>query len=203
MLLLPPDWQLLSLAVLVSIATAFTPGPNNTICMMVAANFGFRGALPFALGVTIGFPLLLVAVGAGLGGLLAHQPQLHALIKICGALLLLHMAWRIARARGRKFGGKKTAPGFLQAIVFQWVNPKAITHAFSVVAAFARPGEALVSDVFYLALISMLVALASTITWAGFGTAISRWLKTARAQAIFNGIMGALLALSAVAIMWL
>ena len=198
----PPDWALLSLAAAASAAAAFTPGPNNTICMTAAVNFGFRRALPFAFGVVVGFPLLLFAAGAGLGGVLAQFPRAHFWIKLAGGLFLLHMAWKIAFARG---ADKKTenAPGFWRAVIFQWLNPKAVTYAFSVTAAFARPGEGWLWDISYLALISAIVALGSTMAWAGFGAGIGRYLKTPRTVARFNGAMGALLALSALAILFL
>lgn len=196
-----PDWALLSLAAAASAAAAFTPGPNNAICMAAAVNFGFRRALPFAGGVVVGFPLLLFSAGAGLGGVLAQFPQLHFLIKTAGGVFLLHLAWKIATARAAD-GGKKSAPGFWRAVVFQWLNPKAVTYAFSITAAFARPGAAWIWDIFYLALISALVAMGSTLAWAGFGAGIARYLKTPRAAARFNGAMGALLALTAVAILF-
>lgn len=202
MVILPPDWALLSLAFAACAAAAFTPGPNNTICMTIAVNFGFRRALPFAFGVTFGFPLLLSAAGAGLGQVVARLPEFYGAVKICGALFLLHLAWKIARAQSGD-SKARSAPGFLRAMAFQWINPKAVVYAFSIVAAFARPGETWVSDIVYLTTISAMVAFGSTLTWAGFGAGISRALKTPRALAVFNGVMGALLAASAVGILFL
>lgn len=195
----PPDWALLSLALAGCAAAAFTPGPNNAVCMAAAVNFGFRRALPFAFGVVFGFPVLLFAAGAGLGGVLAQFPQAYLAIKAAGGLFLLHMAWKIAKTRGAG-AGAESAPGFWRAVVFQWLNPKAVVYALSIPAAFARQ-EAWIWDICYLALISMLVAAGATLTWAGFGAGISRLLKTPRATARFNGAMGALLALSALAIL--
>ena len=197
-----PDWQLLSLALAACAVAAFTPGPNNAICMSAAVNFGFRRALPFAFGVVLGFPLLVAAAGAGLGQVLSLLPQFHAVLKIGGALFLLHLAWKIASARSVG-GGEIRAPGFMQAVAFQWINPKAVTYAFSIVAAFARPGDSWSFDIACLTAVSALVALASTTTWAAFGVGIKRFLKTPRALAVFNGVMGALLALTAVLILWI
>ncbi len=198
--ILPPDWPLLLLALAACAAAAFTPGPNNTICMSVAVNFGFRRALPFAFGVVAGFPVLVAFAGAGLGGVLGRFPQMHLAIKTAGAAFLIYLAWKIAMSRN--IGGKKGAPGFWRAVFFQWLNPKAVTYALSVTAAFARPGEAWFSDIVYLIAISMFVSLGSTMAWAGFGAGIGRYLKTPGALAKFNGIMGALLALSAVALLF-
>ena len=34
---------------------AITPGPNNIIALSTGVNYGFRRAVPFAMGVMIGF----------------------------------------------------------------------------------------------------------------------------------------------------
>ena len=197
----PPDWPFLLLALAACSAAAFTPGPNNTICMSTAVNFGFWRAVPFCFGVCVGFPVLVLAAGLGVGGVFSQFPQLQWAVKIAGALFLLHMAWKIARAREMEGAKSGAAPGFARAVAFQWINPKALTYALSVVAAFVRPGDGWMSDLAYLTLISMLVSFGSTATWAAFGAGIRRALKTPRALAVFNTTMGALLALSAAGIL--
>lgn len=198
----PPDLHLLALAMAASAAAAFTPGPNNMICMSIALNYGFRRAVPFSLGVTVGFPLLLAAVGAGLGHIFESFPQLHVFVKAGGAAFLLYMAWKIAFTHGRGGRAQRSAPGFWRAVAFQWINPKALVYSVSLTAAFARPGDTWASDVLYLVMISALMAAGSTAAWSGFGSAISRLLKTPRALAVFNGVMGALLAASAAGILF-
>lgn len=202
MIFAPPDWHLISLMLAASAAAAFTPGPNNAICMAAAANFGFRRALPFALGVTFGFPILVLAAGLGLGGVLSRFPQLHIALKIGGALFLLHLARKIAFARADEEDGVGV-PGFFRGVIFQWINPKAVAYAFSIVVAFARPGDLWRSDVAYLSLVSMMIAAASTATWSAVGAGVGRILRTPRALGRFNGIMGGLLALTAVLILFI
>ena len=104
---------------------SFTPGPNNAICASIGATYGYTRALPFALGVTVGYPALIAAVGLGLAGLLAAFPQLHLAIKICGASFLLYLAWKIATAKNTPATNAKV-PGFWRAFLFQWFNPKGV-----------------------------------------------------------------------------
>lgn len=174
---------------------SFTPGPNNAICASIGATYGYARALPFALGVTVGYPTLLAAVGLGLAGLLAAFPQLHLAIKICGASFLLYLAWKIATARNAPVADGKI-PGFWRAFLFQWFNPKGVPVSFSIIAAYAAPGETLLADIIALMIISGVMSLGATTTWALAGAGISRFLKSPRALAVFNGVMGALLALS-------
>ena len=197
-MLTPPDWNLLALATTAACAASFTPGPNNAICLALGASFGVRRAMPFALGVAVGFPAMFAFIGAGLGGVLAAYPSLHLIIKIGGGIFLLHMAWKIATSRSMGDGGGRML-GFRWAVMFQWLNPKGLAFAFSLAAAYTRP-QFLLSDIVYLMIITAVVALASTSVWAIFGAGLGRLLKSPRALAIFNGVMGALLALSALPI---
>ena len=194
-----PDWSLLSLAAITCVVAAFTPGPNNAICLSLAVNFGFRRALPFAFGVTVGFPILVFLTGLGLGTILSKAPQLHQVMKIIGILFLLYLSWKIATAGGLLMGDRKL--GFFQAMIFQWLNPKAIVYALSIIATFVRGGDVWFSDVLYLVILAALVSLASTLSWAGLGAGISRILKTERTLRIFNITMGVLLAASAMGIL--
>ena len=46
--------------------SSITPGPNNLMLMASGTNFGFVRTIPHMLGVSIGFTLMIVLVGAGL-----------------------------------------------------------------------------------------------------------------------------------------
>src|SRR5215470_13047862 len=57
---------LLALAVFCAV-TLFTPGPNNLMLLTSGLNFGFRRGLPHLWGVVIGFTMMVLIVGVGLG----------------------------------------------------------------------------------------------------------------------------------------
>jgi len=87
----------LALATFCSV-TLFTPGPNNLMLMASGLNFGFRRALPHLFGVALGFALMVLGVGLGLGAVFDTFPAAYAVLKYCGAAYLLYLAWRIATA---------------------------------------------------------------------------------------------------------
>ena len=58
--------------------TSITPGPNNTMLLASGVNYGFVRSLPHVLGISIGFGLMVVGVGAGLGRLFEDYPSLYA-----------------------------------------------------------------------------------------------------------------------------
>ena len=53
--------SLLSAFVLFAFVSSITPGPNNTMLLASGVNFGFRRSMPHALGISIGFMLLVTA----------------------------------------------------------------------------------------------------------------------------------------------
>ena len=178
-----------------------TPGPNNLMLLASGMNFGFRASIPHILGVSCGFFALVVSVGLGLGEVFTRYPQAHVVMKWAGAIYLLYLAWRIAisgapstedsaATRGRPVG-------FVGAVMFQWVNPKAWVMAAGAFATYipAAPSAALVVAI---------AALFATINipcisgWAVFGARLRRWLREPRYARAFNVGMAVLLVASLV-----
>nr|WP_281493818.1 LysE family translocator [Ancylobacter koreensis] len=183
---------------LFALAGALTPGPNNMISAGSGAAFGFRRTLPQIWGVTVGFAVMVMAVGMGLGTLFMAIPYMHQTLKIVGSAYLLYLAWKIANAGGPGGGTAMEKPmTLLQSALFQWVNPKAWTIALSIVPAFTTvDGDNLFAEVLVIALVSGLVTLPSLSLWAGFGALLARLLSTPRQQRIVNLVMAALVAAS-------
>ena len=182
-------------------SAAVTPGPNNIMLTASSATFGFKRTIPHLLGISLGFPAMVVAIGLGLGAAFEQLPMLHDVLKIVGASYLLYLAWRIATAErpdeGRA-GGKPLT--FLQAAAFQWVNPKAWVMGIGAVSAFSSLELSALANALMVGAAFLLAAFPSTALWAGFGTAIGRLLSSRRALRSFNLSLGAITALSVVLI---
>lgn len=185
---------------LFALAGALTPGPNNMISAGSGAAFGFRRTLPQIWGVTVGFTVMIVAIGMGLGTLFLAIPYMHQTLKIAGSLYLLYLAWKIANAGGPGGGTAVEKPmTVLQSALFQWVNPKAWTIALSIVPAFTTVGgDNIFGEVAIIALVSGAVTFPSLCLWAGFGALLARLFSTPRQQRIVNYVMAALVAASVV-----
>jgi len=133
--------DLLPALVLFAVAASFTPGPNTLMLAASGANHGFRRSLPHMLGITLGFPALLLSVALGLGVVFRGWPLLHEILKIGGAGYLLYLAWRIARAGSPDSGDAGGRPlRFFEAVAFQWVNIKAWMMAVTTISAFTTVG---------------------------------------------------------------
>ncbi|MGY6708952.1 MAG: LysE family translocator [Rhizobiaceae bacterium] len=177
--------------------SSVTPGPNNFMLLASGVNFGFRRTVPHMFGIAGGFASLLLAVGFGLGALLAAFPALHLVLKVAGGAYLLYLAWRIAMSRSldTKEGRDGRPMTFLEAAAFQWVNPKAWMMAVTAMAIYTSP-QAPVLSVLLVALAFTLVNFPSVSIWAGFGTAMRGFLADPVRLKWFNIAMGLLLAAS-------
>jgi len=193
---------------LFSFAMSATPGPNNMMVMASGARYGMRRTLPHVLGVTLAFPAMLVLVGGSVGALLVASPPVHDALDILGILFMFWISWRIATASAPNEARRKAVQplGFLEAALFQWVNPKAWAIAMFAIAFYARGAARMCSgfwiDVAVIAFVFDLICLPSLLAWAALGRGAGSLLRTERQYRLFNRLMAALLVLSLLPLAW-
>lgn len=172
---------------------AGTPGPNNMMVLTSGLNFGFRRTLPHMLGIAIGFGVMCILVGLGLGAVFARFPVIFTALKIVGALYLVWLAVAIARSGPIEGGAARGQPlTFLQGAAFQWVNPKAWVIAVGAVAAYGQP-ESFVLSILVIGLVMALVTVPCVAVWTAFGEALRRLLSDPKHIRMFNYAMALLL----------
>lgn len=179
------------------VVTLFTPGPNNLMLMTSGLNYGFRRSLPHFWGVNIGFSLMVLIVGLGLGKIFDLYPAIYTALKYCGAAYLLFLACQIALAGPVEAGSERRGRPmtFAEAAAFQWVNPKAWVMAVGAVSAYAAVAPFPWNVVLIAAMFGTL-GMASSGSWVGFGSALQGVLKNPRSVRVFNVAMALLLAAS-------
>lgn len=105
--------------------------------------------MPHYFGICLGFPVMALFVGLGMGALFIEYPRIHQVMKVVGVVYLCYLAWKIACAGNSKASDNIGAPfTFMQAAAFQWVNPKAWAIAAGAVAAFTVSGRIMQSIAF-------------------------------------------------------
>lgn len=176
-----------------ALVSSITPGPNNMMLMASGANFGLRRTVPHALGVGIGFTLMIVLVGVGLMGLFDLFPVLNTVLKVVSVVYLLWLAWKIANAAApdTATGARAKPMTFFQAVLFQWVNPKAWSMALTAIALYAPDRN--LGAVLLVAAIFGIINLPSTSLWAVMGQVMRSWLSSPARLKTFNWTMAALL----------
>jgi threonine/homoserine/homoserine lactone efflux protein len=195
------SYDLLYGLVLFAFVSSITPGPNNLMLMASGANFGFGRTIPHMLGVGIGFTLMIVLVGAGLMQIFDLYPVAHTLLKVVSVASLLWLAWKIGTAAPPENTGEAagTPITFLQAALFQWVNPKAWTMALTAISVYS-PDRSLLSVVL-VSLVFGIVNLPSVSVWTLMGEQMARILTSPARLRLFNWLMAALLVASLVPVL--
>jgi len=188
-----PLEHLAALTVFAFVAS-FTPGPNTLMLLASGVNYGFRATIPHMLGITVGFPVLLTAIGLGLGAVFEAWPVMAVVLKWAGAAYMLYLAWRIANAGAPKTERtEQDRPlSFLEAAAFQWVNPKAWVMGISALATYTIASQYALS-MGAVVLIFGTVSFGAVTTWAFFGVTVRRFLHDARLRRVFNVVMALLL----------
>lgn len=178
-------------------AASITPGPNNLMLMASGTNYGFRRTLPHLAGVAIGFVVMLLMVGAGLGQLFDRFPAVELGLKALCFGYLLYLAFKLASAvpPATDAAGNPEATGkplsFLQAAAFQWVNPKAWAMSLTAVSVYL-PNQSWLAIV-AVALVFGAVNLPCISTWTLLGLRIRQVLHSSERLRVFNVTMAVLL----------
>jgi len=180
-----------------SISMTITPGPNNVMVTASGVNFGYRKTLPHIFGIVFGFPAMIVLIGLGLGSVFKSFPVIHHILKYIGATYLLYLAWKIATFSSVNNNGDRNKPfTFWQAVIFQWVNPKAWVIAVGAIATFTSVGKDVFGEVLLIAFVFCIICFPCVSLWAFLGTNIKRLLTTDYYRKVFNISMAFLLVIS-------
>ena len=173
--------------------SSITPGPNNLMLMTSGINFGFRRTIPHMAGVGIGFTLMIVLIGLGIAELLKAVPGAYTVIRAASVAYLLFLAWKLANAQPPVTNGAAdqagvTAPRpitFLQAALFQWVNPTAWAMALTAVSAYTSRSNP-VASVLVVAVVFGLINLPCVSSWTVMGVKLRALLTDPAKLRKFN-----------------
>ncbi|WP_252177256.1 LysE family translocator [Endozoicomonas sp. 4G] len=186
-------WPLMAFA----FSSSVTPGPNNVMIMTSGMNYGIRQSMPHFLGICLGFPLMVLFVGLGLGAVFDLFPVLHDILKVLGVAYLLYLAWLIAKSAPADLNEGKARPlTFIQSALFQWVNPKGWVMATGAVAAYTTVSGDVFLQVLVIALAFLIVLFPCVGVWLFFGVRLKKVLQQPSHQRAFNITMALLLVLS-------
>lgn len=182
---------------LFAFVTSVTPGPNNMMLLASGVNFGFNRTVPHMLGICCGFFSLVLAVGLGLGAAFQAYPLLYTILRYVGAAYLLYLAWKIATSgpASDATGAEGKPQTFMQAALFQWVNPKAWVMAVGAISTYT-PLQGYFTNVMIISAVFALINLPTVSIWAGFGSLLRNALRDPFWLRVFNIGMAVLLVVS-------
>ena len=197
------SFDLLVALVAFAAAMAWTPGPNNLMLLTSGVNFGLARTMPHLIGICVGFPLMIVIVGVGIGQVFISFPLLYTVLKALSVLYMIWLAWKIANAGPmKKEAVAATRPmRFHEAVLFQWVNPKGWAIALTAVAAYTLPA-AYTFSLLMIALTFLDINVPGSFAWVGFGLGLRKLLQDPVRVRLFNVTMAVLLVASLLPVMW-
>ncbi|WP_296404558.1 LysE family translocator [Psychrobacter sp.] len=125
------------------IINSITPGPNNLMLLQGGLKRGYWGCRWHMLGISFGVVIMLWLSYWGMASFVVEHPTLMQIIKIVGTGYLLWLAYHMAKSdfaqivtlafesKSLNVGNKQRFGelplSFWEAVLFQWLNPKAWT----------------------------------------------------------------------------
>ena len=194
-------WELIAAISVYYFVMYATPGPNNSILTASGIKFGFIRSIPNIIGISSGHGVQLALVCFGLGSLFTQFPILLEVLKYIGACYLLYLAWKMFGSLNISITEEKSSPlKYHEAILFQFVNPKAWVICITAVSLFYPENVNLIIGTLFLVIMSTIINLPSISMWAFGGSIIRRYLSNKKLKTIIEWILAILLLGTAISI---
>ncbi len=175
--------------------SAITPGPNNLMLAASGMNFGIRRTLPHMAGVTIGFMVLMFLCAFGIGTVYNAYPQAHIVLNVFCAAYILYLSYKIAMS-GKPDPADPDSVSkpmtFVQAFLFQYVNPKAWVMALASTSTLL-PVTSIAQQGLVLLAVSLLINAPCVSIWTAFGKGMAAVFSSERSHRVINIILAVLL----------
>jgi len=177
-----------------------TPGPNNAMLAISGIKFGFKKTIPHMIGIPLGHSVQIIAVCLGLGTLFQKFPEIQQILKFIGCIYLFFLAFKMFGSFNftEEDDTKGRPMKIYEALLFQFLNPKAWVVALTVVTVFYPREESLIEATLFVSLSAPLICFFSVTTWAGFGSSIRMFISNHKIKKFVEILMALLLIFTAV-----
>ena len=196
-------WELIIAVATYNFVMYVTPGPNNAILTASGIKFGFIRTLPNLFGIPTGHGLQLMLVCLGLGSLFIAFPILLEILRYVGATYLLYLSYKMFGSLNVNIKEDTSRPlTFFEAIIFQFVNPKAWIICSTAVSIFYPNDASIFLGTFFMVFMSTIVNLPSISIWAFGGSIIGKYLKNIRLKKFVELLLAIMLILTSIYIIF-
>ena len=179
--------------ILFCIAAGFTPGPNNILGSYQGFNFGIKKSLPLIIGVTFGYTFLLIVLAAGLIAIFKTYPLLQIILKACGSIFLIYLAYKISFKNKIEQRTVTNPVNFFDTFTFQFINPKGVIIGITTISTFVEAGSNYLLHSFIVVGVSSCVAVTSITSWCLLGKFLRKFATNEKFIQRFNYVMSVLL----------
>jgi threonine/homoserine/homoserine lactone efflux protein len=176
----------------ISLSLGFTPGPNNAVASYSAFNFGFKKTIPLIMGVGLGYTTLVILINFVLISIFKTYPIIQEIIRILGTVFLVYLAYKIATSNTSN-NEKKTNPvTFYDTFVFQFINPKGVMAATTLISKFVDQDNYISTSVMVI-IVCSLTAFSSITAWTLLGKFLRKFATNNSFIKRFNYVMSMLI----------
>ena len=187
-------WELILAVATYNFVMYVTPGPNNSILTTSGIKFGFIRSVPNIFGIPTGHGLQLALVCLGLGSLFTTFPILLDILRYVGAAYIMYLAYKMFGSLNITSTEEKSRPlKYYEAILFQFVNPKAWVICITAVSLFYPVKENLIIGTLFMVIMSTIVNIPSISIWAFGGSVIRHYLTNQKLKMIIEWLLALLL----------
>ncbi|REK77697.1 LysE family translocator [Paenibacillus paeoniae] len=181
------------------IIATITPGPTNIVILSTVHRFGTKKAMEYTYGATVGLGLLLIISAMLNTILLAFLPKIIVVMQMIGSLYMLYLAYLIYKMDASKAVASQAA-SFGSGILMQFLNPKVVLYALTVIPTFILPHYSSSMAKIYGIMAITLIGFLAFSTWVLFGAIFKTFLQ--KHKKVVNLCMALSLAYTAIMI-WL
>jgi threonine/homoserine/homoserine lactone efflux protein len=152
----------------------------------------------YKLVVVFGFSLPVPGCRGGRSAGLTSWPRLQTALSWVGAAYLIYLGWQLLRSSVAAAEAHSRPVSFVQATLFQFLNPKAWVMSLTAATLFLPHELGALLAGLYMALVMEAVGVPCMTVWALFGSGLKKFLAAPRARMVFNGVMAVALVATAV-----
>jgi threonine/homoserine/homoserine lactone efflux protein len=177
----------------ISFSLGFTPGPNNAVAAYSGFNFGIKKTIPLILGVGLGYTVLVIIINFVLISTFIEYPIIQDIIKILGTFFLIYLAYKISFTKASVNSKTQNPVKFLDKFLFQFVNPKGVMAAITLISKFVDSGDDYLNHSVWVIVVCSFTAFFSIATWTFFGKFLRKFATNNNFIKRFNYAMSLVL----------
>jgi threonine/homoserine/homoserine lactone efflux protein len=176
----------------ISFSMGFTPGPNNAVASYSGFNFGIKKTIPLIFGVGFGYTLLIILVNYVLISTFQKFPIIQEIIRTLGTIFLFYLAYKIAFSPVSTESKKENPVKFLDTFLFQFVNPKGVMAAMTLISKFVLQEDYFRTSITVI-LVCAMTAFLSITAWTFLGKFLRKFATNNSFIKRFNYAMSLLI----------
>ena len=156
------------------IATALllgSPGPAPLALAATGATYGVKKGIPFLIGILLGLAVAIVGTTMGIVALFSAFPELKFSLQILGALYIIYVAQKIARAPvlNSETSTSEKPLRLIDGLILNLLNPKAYAAFLALFTQFLVQLDSTFYSHLITGIICFLVAVLVDISWLLLG----------------------------------